>query len=172
MWNLLKKRDQECAEFRDLLEDLAARHLPAGKADKSLEALPAAQRSHAATCWSCREAAQDLVDAQEIFRVIPRQAAEPGPWFASRVMAAIAAREEELSEAARAWLAVPKLASRVSLASAALLLVASTWLYEKAARPLQQSPSGSTINQEYIFEAPQPPPNQDDVLISMAEENR
>ena len=112
------------------------------------------------------------MDAQEIFRVIPRQAAEPEPWFASRVMAAIAAREEELSEAARAWLAVPKLAARLSLASAALLLVASTWLYEKPAGPRQQSPSGATISQEYLFEAPQPPASQDDVLISMAEENR
>lgn len=170
MWNLLKKRDEECERLRGLLEGLAAKHPRAGSADKLFEGLPTVQRMHAAACRSCREAAQDLMDAQEIFRVMPRQTVEPGPWFASRVMAAIAAQEKELSEVARTWLAVPKLASRLSLASAALLLVASTWLYERpAAVPSQQAIALAA--QESLFETSWPM-NVDDVLSNPLENNQ
>jgi len=50
--------------------------------------------------------------------------------------------------------------------------VGSTWLYERPAPAVQQSPGGAATNQEYLFEAPQAPLNQDDVLISMAEKNQ
>jgi hypothetical protein len=85
-------------------------------------------------------------------------------------MAAIAVRERELSKAASTWLAVPKLASRLAMATGALLLVASTWLYE---RPLPApNPQASTLAaQESLFESP-PPANQDDVLVPEQENNR
>jgi hypothetical protein len=86
-------------------------------------------------------------------------------------MAAIAARERELSEVARTWLAVPKFASRLAMASGALLLVASTWLYERPYKAPAKQPA-ATASQEYLFESPQPPMNQDDVLVSLAEKNQ
>jgi hypothetical protein len=85
-------------------------------------------------------------------------------------MAAIAARERKLTEAASTWLAVPKFASRLAMASGALLLVASTWLYERPlSMPNQQA--ANLAAQESLFEAP-PSMNQDDVLVPVQENNR
>ena len=169
MWNLLKN-DEECRKLRDLLEDSAAARPDAGSIRELSEAMSAATQTHIAACVSCQEAAQDLLATREIFKGVASFAAKERPWFANRVMAAIAARERELSEAASTWLVVPRFASRVAMASGAVLLLASTWLYE---RPLSTSgQQASTLAaQESLFEAP-PPMNQDDVLVPAQENNR
>ncbi len=168
MWNLLKN-GEECRKLRDLLEDSAAARPDAGSIRELSEAMSAATQTHIAACVSCQEAAQDLLATREIFKGVASAVVER-PWFATRVMAAIAARERELSEAASTWLAVPRFASRVAMASGAVLLLASTWLYE---RPLSTSgQQASTLAaQESLFEAP-PPMNQDDVLVPAQENNR
>lgn len=171
MWNLLKKSDDECRNLQNLLEDSAAARPEAASIEELSEVLSPAERAHMASCQKCREVAQDLLAAREIFRGAGSATELASPWFATRVMAGIAARERELAEGASTWLAVPKFASRLALVSGALLLVASTWLYERpsAVRPKQPAASAS---QEYLFETPQPPMNQDDVLISLAEQNQ
>jgi hypothetical protein len=83
-------------------------------------------------------------------------------------MAAIARRDRELSEVASTWLAVPKFAARLALTLGAVLLLASTWWYHRPSKAPASQPTAAAT-QEYLFEAPQPPMNQDDVLISMAE---
>jgi hypothetical protein len=171
MWNLLKKSDEECRTLRDLLEDSAAARREAVRVEQLSEAWPAAQRNHIAACKSCRRAAQDFLTTREIFQGVTSRAGQAGPQFATRVMAAIASRERALSEVASTWLAVPRFASRLALASAALLLVASTWLYERPSPAPAKQPSAAA-SQEYLFELPQPPMNQDDVLISLAEQNQ
>jgi hypothetical protein len=173
MWDLLTKQRDECSHFRDVLEDSAAARPRPLSVGELLEVLPQAQRTHFAVCRNCQDAARDLLAAGEVFKgMAPRaEEEEARPWFASRVMAAIAAREKELSEVASAWLAVPKFASRLALASGALLVVASTWLYERPYK-VPAKPPTVAATQEYLFEAPQPPMNQDDVLISMAEKNQ
>jgi hypothetical protein len=171
MWDLLNKRNEECKHLRYLLEDSAAAHARVESIEKVLEALPPAQRAHAAACESCRDALRDVVEAREILRRIAPRAEEPGPWFVTRVMAAIAAREKELSEVTKTWLAVPKFASRLALASGALLLVASTWLYERPSIAPMKQPNAAA-SQESLFEMPQPPANQDDILISRTERNQ
>ncbi len=169
MWNLLKKRDEECGKLWDLLEDSAAARPGVLSVAELSEGWPAAQRNHLAGCGNCRDAAQDLLATREIFRGVGSAAEMPRPWFAARVMAAIVAREREFSEVASTWMVVPKFASRLAMASGALLLVASTWLY---GRPLPTpSQQASTLAaQESLFEAP-PPMNQDDVLVNMQENN-
>ncbi len=106
---------------------------------------------------------------REIFKGVASHAGEARPWFSTRVMTAIAARERELTEAARTWLAVPKFALRLAVASVALLLLTSTWLYEKPL-PASNQQAASLAAQESLFEAP-PPTNQDDVLVPMQENN-
>jgi hypothetical protein len=171
MWNLLKKNDERCKRMMDLLEESAAARTSAASVEELCVDLSAAERTHITSCPHCREAAQDLLAAKEIFRNVGSDAAMARPWFATRVMAAIASRERELSETASAWLAIPKFASRLALASSALLLVASTWLYERpSSAPVRQPAAVSS--QEYLFEPPPPPMNQDDVLISLAEQNQ
>ena len=169
MWNLLKKRDEECWKLQDLLEESAAVLPEAVSAEQLSEAWPALQRNHIAACEICQEAAQDLLATREIFKGVASTSQVATPWFATRVMAAIAARERELSEVARTWLAVPKFASRLAIASGALLLVASTWLYERPVPVPTPNQQASTLAvQESLFEAPSPV-NQDDVLVNMQE---
>ncbi len=169
MWNLLKKNSEECSKLQDLLEDSAAVRPSAKSVEELREAFSPAERNHIASCENCREAAQDLLATREIFKGAASSAVVERPWFATRVMAAIAARERELSEAASTWLAVPKFASRLALASGALLLVASTWLYERPL-PALNTQSSSLSAQESLFEAP-PPMNQDDMLVPVQENN-
>jgi hypothetical protein len=169
MWNLLKKNNDECGKLQDVLDDYAVARPEAARIEELSEAWSTAERNHLAACGGCQTAAQDLLATREIFKAIGSTAGQSRPWFSTRVMAAIAARERELAEAASTWLAVPKFASRLALASAALLLLASTWLYE---RPLQApSQQAKTLaGQESLFEAP-PPVNQDDVLVPVQENN-
>ncbi len=171
MWNLLKKSDDECRKLQDLLEDSAAVRPEAASVEELSEVLSPAERTHIASCEQCREAARDLLATREIFQRVGSASEVARPWFATRVMAGIAARERELAEVASTWLAVPKFASRLALVSGALLLVASTWLYERPSAVPAKPPAGAA-SQEYLFEAPQPPMNQDDVLISLAEQNQ
>jgi hypothetical protein len=170
MRDLLNKRNEECEKLADLLEDSAGVTARAESVEALLEALPPAQRTHAAACSNCREAIRDVVEARALLRGTVAQGHEPGSWFVTRVMAAIAAKEKELSEVTRAWLAVPKFALRLALASCAILLVATTWVFEsRPTTPLKQSTT--LASQESLFEAPQPSANQDDILLSVAERN-
>ena len=169
MWSLLKKNDDECGKLRDLLEDSAAGLPAATRMEELSEAWPAAQRNHLATCGRCQEAAQDLLATREIFKGVGSATGMVRPWFSTRVVAAIAARERELTEAASTWLAVPKFASRLALASAALLLLTSTWLYEKPL-PAPNQQATSLAAQESLFES-SPPANLDDVLVPVQENN-
>jgi hypothetical protein len=169
MWNLLKN-DEECVKLRDILEESAAARPEAVTVEQLILEWPAAECAHIAACVSCQEAAKDLLAAHEIFKGVTSNSQIERPWFATRVMAAIAARERELTEAASTWLAVPKFASRLAMASGALLLVASTWLYERPlSMPNQQA--ANLAAQESLFEAP-PSMNQDDVLVPVRENNR
>jgi hypothetical protein len=169
MWNVLNKRDEECEHLLDLLDDPSAAPARARSVAELLEALPAAQRTHVDVCQNCRDTVRDVFEAREMVRGVVPQAQEPGPWFVTRVMAAIAAKEKELSEVTKTWLAVPRFASRLALASCALLLVASTWVFESRSATSVKQPS--VVPAESLFEAPQPSANQDDILISMSESN-
>jgi len=172
MWNLLNSGKDGCNHFQDLIEDVATKNSQVESVEKLLQALPAAGRAHFAACPDCRDAAREFLAARKLMGMIPPNAQQPGPWFVTRVMAAIAAREKELSEAARTWLAVPKFASRLALASAVLLLVTSTWLYERPfPAPASASEATSIAAQESLFESPAPAANQDDVLLILEERN-
>jgi len=171
MWNLLTRRKDECNHLQDLMEDAATKHPQIISSEELLVALPEVQRAHFSRCSDCRAEAQEFLAAREVFRGISPSAAEPGPWFVTRVMAAIAAKEQELSEVAKTWLAVPKFALRLALASAAVLLVGSTWLYERPF-PAPVSQASSAAAQESLFESPAPIANQDDVLLIREEWNQ
>ena len=169
MRNLLTN-DKECGKLRDLLDESATARPDAISVEQLSQDWSAAERAHIATCENCLEAAKDLLATREIFKGVTSDAVTERPWFAARVMAAIAARERELTEAASTWLAVPKFASRLALASCALLLVASTWLYERP-QPAANQQAANLAAQESLFET-SPPMNQDDVFVIGQENNR
>ncbi|HKV64383.1 MAG TPA: hypothetical protein VJO16_20925 [Candidatus Acidoferrum sp.] len=169
MWNLLRN-DETCQRLRDLLEDSAAARPEAVSVGELSQDWPAVDRAHIASCANCEEAAKDLLTTRELFKGVTSDAGTERLWFATRVMAAIAARERELKEKASTWLAVPKFASRLALASGAALLIASTWLYERPL-PAPNLQATALAAQESLFEAT-PAVNQDDVLVNTQENNR
>jgi negative regulator of sigma E activity len=120
-------------------------------------------------CSDCHDAAEDIV----AIRILLREAANApaaGPWFAPRVMAAIASQEAELSRGAAIWLAVPRFAARLAWIAAAALVFTCTWLYE---RPVPQPPqTASVYASEHLFDPPTLPPNHDDVLVSANEKDQ
>ena len=156
MWNPLEKSSSECDRFRELLEE------------GSGGAVPATLRQHAAQCPDCEAAMEELAASRELLRALPRQA-EAGPWFAPRVMAAIRARESELRRSVDAWIIVPKLARRITWVSALALVLASTWLLGRPAASTALKPVATDITGESVPEYAAPD-NNDDLLLSLAEE--
>lgn len=155
MWNLLKARmnERKCNTVRDALENTA-----------EAAVLSAAQRAHLAACAECQTAAEDILATRNILAELPARAAEPGPWFAPRVMAAIAARESELRQTLEAWAAVPRLAARLTWLSALALLLASTWLYQLPKFTPNSSNGGAA---ESLFDSPQSSATPDDIVLPM-----
>jgi hypothetical protein len=155
MWNLLRmrKNQDECSRLRDALENVA-----------DLAVLASTQQEHLAACPACQEASSDISTSRIVLRDVPARAASPGPWFASRVMAAIAAKESELRQSLDAWAAVPRLAARLTWLSALALLVASTWLHQL---PKSTPVSGNEGAVESLFDSPQSSAPQEDVVLPL-----
>ena len=109
MINFLHKRRAECRGFQMQLEDAASAAPNAKELPELLASAPAALKEHAAACADCRAAAENILAARALLAELPSYAATAGPWFAPRVMAAIAARKAELSRAADTWTFLPKL---------------------------------------------------------------
>jgi hypothetical protein len=155
MWNLLsmRKNQDECGRLRDALENVA-----------DVAALSSVQREHLAVCPACQEASSDIFISRIVLRDVPTRTASPGPWFAPRVMAAIAARESELRPSLDAWAAVPRLAARLTWVSALALLLASTWLYQL---PKPTPISGNESSVESLFDSQQSAQPQDDAVLPL-----
>lgn len=167
MWNVLKRSKEECGRLRDKVEDAAAKQADALSLKNLREELTAEERKHVETCRDCQEAVQEVFAAKELFQPVPSFRQEERPWFAARVMAAIAARERELAERVTAWTEFPRFASRLTWVAVIVLLASTTWFYESVVRTPTHLVNGS---QESIFEAPQQT-TPDDILISQAGDN-
>jgi predicted anti-sigma-YlaC factor YlaD len=155
MWKLKRSRHQEdCKRLRDLLEDATGAPV-----------LSAENKEHVAACPECKAVADDMSISRALFRDVPASAALPGPWFAPRVMAAIAARESELRHSLEAWAAVPRFAARLTWISALALLLAGGWLYESP-KPAQTSVNQPSV--ESIFDSPQSQ-TPDELLLERAQ---
>ncbi len=170
MTNFLNKRRAECRDFQSQLED-AAGAAPSAKGFSELLAVtPSAVKDHVAACAHCHAVAENILEARALLAELPSTAPMAGPWFAPRVMAAIAARKAELSRAADTWTFLPKLAARLTWASAVALLLASTWLYQKpvstSAKPVLTDITGEPLVDNAA------PANNDEVLVSLAERPR
>ena len=110
---------------------------------------------------------QGVSEVQGLLSTLQSRRAEPSPFFAKRVMAAIDAAEVDLSRRARAWAAVPVFASRLSAIAAILLVATGTWLFSGGYR--------SSVLSGGIFEdsaAAAASSSQDDVFAIPAEEAR
>jgi hypothetical protein len=166
MLSLFRRERKACITFLDILNNAVNK----ATLEEFLAGATPEQRAHAASCENCRAAVEEFLAARALLNALPSQADLPRPWFASKVMAGIAARETEVRRLASAWTLVPRLASRLACVSALAILVAGTWLYHN---PRSSPPSQTTAEAsvESIFEAPSAS-QQDDVLSNAAEKNR
>jgi hypothetical protein len=164
MWKLLRAKDEECRRLRDALEEAAGNAGDGVSAKKLMGTLSEEARKHMELCGNCREAAEELAAAKKLFRGMASFADEERPWFASRVMAAIALRERELVERVSAWAEFPRFASRLAWVTSILLLAGSTWFYSRVVRAPNSQGSAA---QESIFDAPQQQAAPDDILTGV-----
>src|SRR5258708_24922915 len=141
MFSLLKRDRATCKSLRDSLEDASG-----------ADALSTVQQKHLVACPDCQSAADELLMSRILLKKIPSVTATPAPWFAPRVMAAIAARESELRRSLEAWAAVPRLAARLTWISALALLLAGGGLYES---PKVAQTAGNQTTPESLFYSPQ-----------------
>jgi hypothetical protein len=169
MTNLLNKRKAGCRGFRSQLEDAAGAAPNAKELSEWLATAPIALKDHATACPDCRAAAKNILETRALLADLPSNADTAGPWFAPRVMAAIVARKAELSRA-DTWTCLPKLAARLTWASAVALLLASGWLYQRPVSP-SAKPVFTDITGEPVVDTATPA-NNDEVLVSLAERHR
>jgi hypothetical protein len=168
MWHLLRPRKLECEAFEDELERVAGELPPRVDANRLLAKVSAAALSHYTGCTKCRGALGYFVQSRQLFAGLEQSTPTAGPWFATKVLAAIEAHEKVLSVREGVWTAIPQYATRLTWVTAIALLAGTTWLFEKQRTP----PSSGPTNEEFLFGSPTPQPSQDDVLVSMAERNQ
>lgn len=157
-----------CGRWQGWLDAAAEDGAPARNLQQWMAGVSPEDRAHLLACEDCRAATEAWLAVRESLRALPEVVSPTPPWFAARVMAAITAREEELRPAA-AWIAVPRFASRLAWAAAALLVAASTWLYQKPLARLSHPPAVSAP--EGIFDTQSAPVTKDEVLMSLAEKD-
>jgi hypothetical protein len=107
--------------------------------------------------------ADELFVSRGLLQKMSARSVEPGPWFATKVMAGIAARESKLQRSLEAWTVVPQFAARLTWISALALLLAGTWLYQS---PKSVSRPGNESTIESLFDVTPASAAQDDVLPS------
>jgi hypothetical protein len=167
---MLNTRRAVCRHFQLQLE-VAATAAPGAKEFSQLAAaMPATLKEHVSACADCRAASENILAARSLMAELPAHAAMGGPWFAPRVMAAIAARRAELPRVSETWTFLPKLAARLTWASAIALLLVSGWLYQRPVSTTTNTtkPVLTDLTGEPLVDNATPA-NNDEVLVSLAE---
>jgi len=133
------------------------------------ESMPGRLRAHAQGCEDCRIALDDHVATRQVLSALATREDTPGPWFATRVMAEISAKQSASPSTLDMWSFVPKLAARVSGVSLIALLLATTWMY---GRSVSSTPSGAVVATDLAGEPivdHSTITSTDDVLASLTE---
>ena len=166
-----RPRKLECEAFLEALE--------ATSPDKGTEALPEVllglmnglTRGHAEVCADCKAAVEAMsVTRRELAR-LPEAALEPAPWFTTRVMGAIRAKESEIEEKKNGvWVSVRRLAPRLVAFCTLLLVVGGTWALE--VRKAEEARQAEMRPVESLFDTTASTPLNDDVLAVSHQEPR
>lgn len=155
------KHGEPCGRWQAWL-DAEAQDAPSRQSLQQVAAeLSAEDRAHLHGCDDCRVALEAWLSFRHSLQAVKPLAATP-PWFAARVMAAIAAREDE-SRPIAAWIAVPRFAARLAWICGAALVFAGTWLYEKP--PVRHAAPAVSVS-EGLFDTQPPTVSEDEVLVA------
>ncbi len=165
---MLKKemrRIAECERFLESLEMVRLAGNGPNEKEELLMAMPTEVRRHVPGCGSCAEALEDFAETRNMLLSEANRAAmvEPGPWFSTKVMNAIAAKENEEEEREGVWQSVRKLAPRLAAICALVLVLGGTW----AVQTSRKMNAGPTMQAgEGLFEPTPTGRLDDDVLIN------
>ena len=162
----LDSMTKDCEKTLDELERVSFEGEELVSAASVLEKVSAEARAHVVRCAGCRDAAEQFAEARNLLRPLAEKQAEPGPWFVTRVMAAIAAQEQE-EEREGIWANVRRLAPRLVVVSTLLLMLGSTWAIRLRNSEMQQNNKMPEPYGEALFEPGAAAPLNDDVLISV-----
>ena len=161
-----KGRFEDCERFRDELETLPLPECQRFDCHGLLVKMNAEIRGHAEVCEGCMAAVDDLVETRNLLLSWTNDAmvAQPGPWFASKVMNAIAAKEMQMEQSEGVWQSVRRLAPRLAAVCALLLMLAGTWAIQvrRNFEARQMAAPG-----ENLFEPTPSAALNDDVLLSV-----
>jgi anti-sigma factor RsiW len=164
MGNLLQRENENCERFRDALDALPLGESPRRSAGEWRAELPEAEARHGAECAACLTALEEFAETRNLVAGMPL--AQPGPWFTARVMAAINSREREEESRDGVWISVRRLAPRMVVFSALLLILGGSWAVQ------QQSNDTATVDRrtgDVVFDSPVAPTWYDDGLSTMNE---
>ena len=170
MKDLSKDVKVNCEMFLSELEELRVDG-PRGATLEELRArMPEAMRAHGAGCTSCEEALQDFVETRKALEKMKEGLPEAGPWFTTRVMASIRAKEAQIEEKKEGvWISVRRLAPRLVALAAVLLLLGGSWAIEVRRADQAHRPVAHPV--EGLFEgAPSTAVNDDVVAGTYYEE--
>ena len=150
-----RPRKLECEAFLEALE--------ATSPDKGTEALNGRTRGHAEVCADCKAAVEAVsVTRRELAR-LSEAALDPGPWFTTRVLGAIRAKESEIEEKKNGvWVSVRRLAPRLVAFCTLLLVLGGTWALE--VRKAEEARQAEMRPVESLFDGTASTPLNDDVL--------
>lgn len=163
MGNLFQRESKDCRSFRDALEELPVKGDARMSAEEWRGELPAEDAAHLGSCAACREALEEFAETRNALAGM--KAPEAGPWFTARVMAAIAAREEE-EEADGVWISVRRLAPRLVAVSALLLVVGGSWAVQQTRRDVA---TAEGRNGDIVVDSSSAPPSYDDGMGTLSE---
>jgi len=165
MGKWLRRKTGECRAAEGWIQNLL-NSCAASTAEERLSTGHPGLRGHLAICRECRAELEESLAIRQLLRGHMAPAEDPGPFFAGRVMRAIAQQEAARSAiAANPWAAVLVLAERVALVSALVLALATTWLYETRAADVERR---SAVESMGASLDPAPPADEAEVLASLA----
>ena len=158
-----RPRKLECEAFLEALE--------ATSPGRGVEATPGvllgpvneATRGHAEVCEDCRAAVEAMSLTRRELARLSEAALEPGPWFTTRVLGAIRAKESEIEEKKNGvWVSVRRLAPRLVAVCTLLLVLGGTWALE--VRKAEEARQAEMRPVESLFDSTASTPLNDDVL--------
>lgn len=157
----------KCEEFWEELERFPVEAPSSRTADEWRSELPEVARAHAAACSECGAALEDFAETRGALGVARERLPEPGPWFVARVMATIRAEAEEQKNGV--WIGVMKLAPKLAMLGALLLVLGGGWALQLRRAADQRNPNGPV---EGIFETSPNAAYNDDIVALSYEEQR
>ncbi len=128
-------------------------------------------RKHLEECVGCREALETAELAGRLLREGRVPEAGPGDFFAARVSAQIRAKEERRRAQADFWKPIEALAKTLVWTSALLLVVLTSVVYEMKPQRKPVPQAQESVTDRFPEPVPQPP-DEDEVLVSLAERGR